>query len=375
MDKDEKVKDAIPDCGANFNTNTSANGKHGMTKSELARANKQKIADRERGATQDERVEFAGLDMDAACEQFEEKMTSRGYRPFVDQSGFMYLFTLIREDILKNRLEKHRIKVRYAPDFASQHDTKSSMYHQASEGKHQGPRKGKVFRPSEDPESNSRLPFCPVPLYFFPKPYPFSRNPVIGSALPQDLRPSNPKLRVHIPDPYALSLQLFESDLISTGRRSTRHTSSASVVPQAGSRRNVKTYACYSINTRSGMIWIQTLAPVGSTFDLAWDMFCKFFNMRVGVEWTDVYEGWKKGIHCVQPLSEKPLGEDGADDGEGFRGSKPSALQFRDGQDEAAVESIETRSRKPSVTVLMNMHEHIMDERLEVQAKTPESGW
>ncbi|KIX99140.1 uncharacterized protein Z520_04716 [Fonsecaea multimorphosa CBS 102226] len=382
MDKDEKVGEMTKDWGGSSSTNISAYGNPGTTEVKSQRAPKRKMGDTEIATlTKDDRVELAGKEIDAACAQFEAKMSGRGYRPIVDQSGFVYLLTLVRKDILKNRLEKHHIKVRYAPHFSSQHDNQYSMNYRPNEAKRPSSEKGvvpgrclscspangtkdRVFRVSGDPGANSTLPPCPVPMYFFPKPYPFSRNPVIESSLPRHLRPSNPKLRARIPDPWAFSLQLFETDPASTCGRSIGH-----------SRRGLKSYACYSIDTRSGMIHIQSLAPAGSSFDLAWDMFCNFFSRRVGVDWKDIHGEWKKGIPCERLLSEKPHGEDGADDGGCFGISRTRQLQGRNGEVYTVFDSVEARSRKPSVTVLMNRHEHVAEDRLDVRAKTPERGW
>ncbi|EXJ65863.1 uncharacterized protein A1O5_11104 [Cladophialophora psammophila CBS 110553] len=377
---------------SSFGVNTSRNGKHRTTEQGAHRATKRRIADAETaGPTKDKRVEMAGTEIDEACAQFEKTEGVRGYRPFVDQEGFVYLLTLVRKDILKNRLRKHRIKVRYAPHFPSQHGINSPICRQITE-KRQGSNdgespvqylscslvnvaEGKPFGCSEDSGSNLKLPPCPVPLYYFPKPHPYSWNPVIEGSLPRYLRPSNPKLRVHIPDPWALSLQLFESDSLPVSTVSTTRNSSASRLPAEASCRDAKSYACYSIFTRSGQIHVQTLAPAGSTFDLAWDMFCDFFNKRVGVDWKNLHNERRKGINIERPLREKFRGEDGAYDSGCFPISKPTKPQFRDERGEALVESMGSRSRKPSVTVLINTGEPIMDCQVEIQAKTPEGGW
>ncbi|KIW93055.1 uncharacterized protein Z519_06904 [Cladophialophora bantiana CBS 173.52] len=378
---------------SSFDVNTSGNGKHKPTEQGAHRGMKRRIADAETaGLTKDKRVEMAGTEIDDACAQFEKTESARGYRPFVDQEGFVYLLTLVRKDILKNRLGKHRIKVRYVPHFSSQPGINSSMRRQITEKKRQSSdhgespvrylscsrvkvAKGKLFGCSEDPGSNLRLPPCPVPLYFFPKPYPYSWNPVIEGSLPRYLRPSNPKLRVHIPDPWALSLQLFESDSLRVSPVSTARNSSASRLPTEANCQDAKSYACYSIFARLGQIHVQTLAPAGSTFDLAWDMFCDFFNKRVGVDWKNLHDERRMAINIERPLSEIFRGEDGADASRCFRTSKPTEPQFRDERGEALVESMGSRSRKPSVTVLINTGGPIMDYQMEIQAKTPESGW
>ncbi|OAG38032.1 hypothetical protein AYO21_07754 [Fonsecaea monophora] len=351
----------------------STNGNDGTTEVQQ-RAQRQKTGDSEaKDLTKDERIELAGHDIDDACGQFEEKMKTRDYRPFVDESGFVYRFTLVRKDILKNRLAKHRMKVRYAPHFSSQPDTNYPICHGAVEGKRGEPGKDMRFRCSEDPELRSRLPPCPVPMYIFSKQYPFSRNPVIESSLPRHLRPSNSKLRVRIPDPWALSLQLFESDSVSGGRRSARRFPSLSGLTNAGSRRATKSYACYSVHTRSDMMYVQTLAPSGSTFDFAWDMFCNFFNNRVGADWNDV-QAELTDIRRERLLSENLRGKDGADDGQRLWLPISTAPQCVN-EGDAAADSVEPRRRKPSVTVLMHSHKTIPDTNLEIQARTPESGW
>lgn len=52
------------------------------------------------------------------------------YRPFVDREGVVYLLTLVRKDKLRERLEKHRVKVRYAPYFTSEQETSYEISHQ-----------------------------------------------------------------------------------------------------------------------------------------------------------------------------------------------------------------------------------------------------
>ncbi|OAL36599.1 hypothetical protein AYO20_04215 [Fonsecaea nubica] len=112
MEDEKKVRDTMEGREHSFTLGetVSTNGNHGTTEVQQ-QAPRQKIGDSEtKDLTKDERIELAGHDIDDACGQFEEKMKTRDYRPFVDESGFVYRFTLVRKDILKNRLAKHRMK-------------------------------------------------------------------------------------------------------------------------------------------------------------------------------------------------------------------------------------------------------------------------
>lgn len=375
--------------------------------------------------------EETGRELDAACAEFKKEMgtggciwsiiflrprwwklpvhyasilsltstTVAGFRPFVDQKGFAYLITLVRRDILKNRLEKHRLKVRYASDLSPTprfsrripREPVRCLQKDSDDKNHTGQHISGRF-PGEDTiigrwgQTGALLsrpirPPCPVPLYYFPKAYPYSVHPVVASSLPPSLKLSNPDLRVHIPDPWAQGLQLFESESIIDAHTTTKEASiTATRVPISSeaslSDLRSKSFACYTIYSRPGHRHVQTLAPPGSTFDFAWDMFCKFFQKRVGVEWKE-YQTWRNGRPDVEEVDHGNLGgEDGADDENFFTVVGPLPFQAKAGDKTTeAAESAEGRTREPSVTVLMNMDEHAGHGETDTKAETPEGGW
>jgi len=218
------------------------------------------------------------------------------------------------------------------------------------------------------------LPPCPVPLYYFPKPYPYSKYPVVASSLPRSLRPSNPNLRVRIPNPWAQSLQFFESDpTAQTKPPETPHTPEVPSTARKGPT-SARSYACYTVYTRPGQRYVTPLAPPRSTFDFAWEMFRKFFKKRVGVDW-DSRESLQMNGDGPGREEGNLGGEDGPADGL-FEFFGP-AVAKQHSESENPLDSIEARQRKPSVTVLMNTNTDraMSDRRLDIQAKTPEGGW
>lgn len=318
-----------------------------------------------------------------------------GYRPFTDHNGIVYLLTLVRKDILKNRLEKHRIKVRYAPFFSSQPETSSPGAQQITHRSRQASLDSVWTETSETqssvkavkPEAGKRTASsltdpvfspCPVPLYHFPKPYSFSRNPVIACSLPRHLQPSNSNLRVRIPDPWAQTLQLFVSDKDNPNQPSTgsKHSSPSLEQHPDLSALRTKSYACYTVYTKPGQRYVETLAPPGSTFDFAWMMFTKFFEKKAGVEWTDIHNGWRKGLKIEKIIQDRLGGEDGAAENGYWDVLEPvTAKKVDDEPEKEAVGSIEAKDRRPSVTVLMNAGSLPEGEELDAKAKTPENGW
>ncbi|EXJ61123.1 hypothetical protein A1O7_05276 [Cladophialophora yegresii CBS 114405] len=343
------------------------------------------------GRGKNERAERAGKEFDEACIEFEKIMGKQGYRPFADQSGFVYLFTLVRKDILKNRVEKHRIKVRYAPSFTSCHETFIPLSHQgvdrrrkksddsvtASERMMYQPEVGSSRTAGlllEDPI----LPPCPVPLYYFPKPYPYSHYPCIASSLPRQLTSANRNLRVPIPHPWAQSLQLFVSEEPSAVEPTGNPKYSA---PSAIHHRNLpelrkKSYAAYTVYTKPGSRHVQTLVPAGSTFDFAWAMFCKFFKKKVGLEWTDLHDGWKKGLKLEQIHKERVGGGDGpVEHGHWDVLELPLAKGQTTRAGEDSTESIEHGEGGPTVTVVVNATSLTTGDQVEARAQTPEEGW
>ncbi|KAK5045096.1 hypothetical protein LTR84_010244 [Exophiala bonariae] len=255
-----------------------------MTKLEANRASSSRMD----GLSKSEKLEISAKEFDASCVQFEKDIGAANYQPFVDSKGFVYLLTLVRKDKLRDRLEKHRVKVRYAPYCISEHQTSYEISHQnphsrrADSDPHIRLDCDKAIPSIEDQEApraggrvevgsaQPRLPMCPVPLYYFPKPYPYSAYPVVAGNVPSSLSMSNPRLRVRVPDPWAQCLQLFEYQAPNDGSGST-----------IGPKRT-KEYACYTIYSRPGHRHVETLAPPGSTFDFAWNMFQKMFKQESG---------------------------------------------------------------------------------------------
>ncbi len=229
-------------------------------------------------------------------------ITLAGYHLYLDPAHFPHSIILTRPDIHDNRLQQHRLKVRYAPYFCP-------------------------FGPS----SPFRTTPCPLPLYYFPSPYPFSSSPTVSACTPQRSR----YLRIRIPDPWAQCLQLYESD-------STPHT-----------------YAAFTTHVdRDGRVTHDTVAPINSTFDLAKDAFKLHFKLRTGVEWESapLSNGVKRETSATR---ERTLSHDGA-------GDWTYQLEYE-------VEEWRKGARKPSVTMLVS--EEDAGERWDVRAKTPDSGW
>lgn len=342
-----------------------------------------------------------------------------GYRPFTDSKGFTYLLTLVRKDILQNRLEKHRLKVRYASCFSSSSSSSSSpvlpitssrccvtntrsstAYHLTNQEPqhwptlsneevrriHENLRNSEVHTnfvggyetvvvPKAYTPSHSvanfipSLPYCPVPLYYFPKPFPFCNYPVIASSLPRSLQPCNPRLRVHIPNPWAQSLQLFELDPNLRPTTTTPTAGASTEIPR------IKSYACYSIYIRPGHRYVTQLAPPGSTFDFAFTMFNKFFQKRVGVSWDD--RDSLRGTAWMDRAGDKiALQSDGTADDRLFKFFGPRVMKENgmDQLEDGEIEGIENRMRMPTVTMLVNPKDQPMDE-VKARAMTPEGGW
>ena len=227
-----------------------------------------------------------------------------GYHLYVDETHFAYSINLIRSDIHDNRLEQHRLKVRHAPAFTSF----TSFFNKTP---------------------------CPLPLYYFATPHPFSSYPTISATLPPHLRPENQQLRVRIPDPWAQCLQLYQSD------------------------RDPHVYAAISNRLeRNGKVRYETVAPKGSTFALAKDAFKLFFKLRTGVEWESrpLTVGLGRADSAAR---ERTLSHDGA-------GDWSYQLEYE-------VEAWKKGIRKPSVTMVVS--EEDAGDKLDVRAKTPEGGW
>ncbi|KAI1615223.1 hypothetical protein EDD37DRAFT_511690 [Exophiala viscosa] len=319
--------------------------------------------------SKDARIEISARELENECTEFQKELGEAGYRPFTDGNGFTFLITLLRKDILKNRLERHRLKVRYAPYFSLQPATFYTICNQGPDRQRKLSDEGYFACPVSQPDmhtmpmdgaamsSRPTLPPCPVPLYFFPKPYPYFHAPVVATSLPKYLTPSNPALRVHIPNPWAQTVQLFEYDPALNPNETM--TCFSNEPPR-------KSYACYTVYTRSDQRYVSTLAPPGSTFDFAFAMFSKFFHKRVGVEWSD--------RHDATVRSERNMCGDGAGDAGFFEFFGPVVVKQMS-NNTAVGDSVEARQRKPSVTMVVNCPGSVRDDQVDVKAKTPDGGW
>ena len=302
----------------------------------------------------------------------------------------MYLLTLVREDILESRLEYHRIKVRYAPSFDSMHDTFIPITSQGVDPRRKksdvsvSPSERVKYQSSDTteyddlPSETPSLPPWPVPLYYFPKPYPFSKNACVASSLPRRLTSSNPKLRVRIPDPWAQSVQIFVSDeppkAVPNG--SPMYPTASAIPDVSLQQHRARTYAVYTVYSKPGTCHYQTLAPLGSTFDLAWAAFCKFIKQRARIEWDELHHGWKEQVKFEDFLKERFGGVDGAADNGRWDVMEPM-VKFKQpgGGVRGSGESAEVRETKPSVTMVVNTPQVAMADQTDARAMTPEGGW
>ena len=155
-------------------------------------------------------------------------------------------------------------------------------------------------------------------MYLFPPSAGLSSHPVVRY---QDRIPSDPRPRVPIPRPWAQCLQLFESH----------------AMPH--------TYACYVKYTRKGASGREVLAIPGSSWELAFDAFRKFFKIKTRKDWNDRLDG--------KPA---PINNDGTDD-EPFRYVPPASTYEPKGlvQQKTRLERAEENSstRETSVTMIL----------------------
>lgn len=278
-------------------------------------------------------------------------MRTKGYHPYADKTGFLYLIVLVRRDVEKNLIERHRIKVRY-----------SSASFSASTGT----------------QTHSS---CPISYFRFPAPYPFAAYPVVEARQLKCFKfkpfSLNRKLRVPIPTARAHCLQLFESDTIP------------------------RKYACYLSYTagRPGVKReTQDLAPPGSDWEFAWAMFTKIFKLRTGEDWdarpdlSDAREAFrlqidsgkagvlKKYFEYVPPKLELPQGL--RYNGGGTDGPAVETHDFNEehtpkaiGQSILGKEGIKNCRRRLSVTLVMPFTATAAADDLEASARTPDCGW
>ena len=268
--------------------------------------------------------------------EFERDMEAEGYHPYSDSTGFLYLIILARRDILRNTIERHKLKVRCSsPSSWSSTDDLS----------------------------------CPIGHFHSPAPHPFSPYSVLEASQSRKFtyKPWSPdrKLRVPIMNPYpwAHCLQLFESD--------------------AEPRR----YACYISYTagRPGVKReIEPLAPVDSTWSFAWEMFTKFFKLKSGIEW-DARHVWSEARDASGLRID---GEDAGMPHKKFeyvppREGLPQGLRRNSGADGPAAEASrnhrhredETRTdRRPSATGVMPGIAVPEQDDIMAGARTPDGG-
>lgn len=182
-------------------------------------------------------------------------------------------------------------------------------------------------------------------MYLFPASAGLSLHPVVCY---RDRFPSNFRPHVPVPRPWAQCLQLFESDAI----------------PHA--------YACYVKYTRKGASGREILAIPGSSWDLAFDAFRKFFKTKTRKDWNDRLDG-----------NPAPSSSDGNLD-DPFRYEPPSSAHEPKGLVEQKTRSERAKQdladRAGSVTMIVPTIEISDDEgercHLNVQACTPEGvGW
>lgn len=272
------------------------------------------------------------VEFSAAIAEFEGNMQTKGYRPYTDSTGFLYLIVLARPDILKKTIERHGLKLRYSTPLAS-----------------------------------SSHPPCPVQHFRFPSPYPFSAYPVLEATLPGRFAfkrfSANRKLRVPIPNPWTHCLQLFESDA------------------------ELRTYACYISYTvgRPGLkLEAEPLAPPGSAWDFSWDIFTKFFKLKTGVDW-DASPDWgnarddnglridegdagmrNKRFEYLRPKPGLPqrLGHNASAEGP----ASETRITNEPGRDA-------TTDRRPGVTMVMLGIAVPSPSDIDAVAQTPDGGW
>jgi WGR domain len=241
-------------------------------------------------------------------------VSAAGYHPYTDPDGFCYSVLLVRTFLLENRLEKLTLKVRYPLQTSGRWPLISSHP-------------------------------CPLPIYMFPASAGLSSHPVVRY---QDRFPSTPRLRVPVPRPWAQCLQLFESD----------------VIPHA--------YACYVKYSRKGRSGLETLAIPGSSWEVAFDSFRKFFKTKTRKDWKDRLDG--------KPA---PIGNDGNSD-DPFRYEPPKAAHEPKGLVEQKTRLERTKESQSggndSVTMMVTTVEISDDDdegiHRKVQACTPPGmGW
>jgi len=172
-------------------------------------------------------------------------------------------------------------------------------------------------------------------LDYWPQHLPFSAYPVLpyeSNNKPESFSNSYSLRRVSLPNPFAYSLQLYESYVPTTSSRATitpntspstiksfttsSQSSAQQLTPLSSTASQTsfysqppppttKTYAVTALFTKKGHIQAEpiTLAPKGSTWEFAIDAFKKMFVKKTGIAWEDALSGTRRdsGISMATP--------------------------------------------------------------------------
>jgi hypothetical protein len=236
---------------------------------------------------------------------------SAGYHIYTDMFHFPYDITLMRKDIHRQLMARYRLKVRLAPfldpfnvEYSST-DTDPSPSPTPSDTSTIG--SFDAFSPSftststtsstpslasfasdatippTNPSTTNTTNFpCPLPLYYLPRDTAYSVSPIIRVRSLYKTQLSPHGLRTHIPNPFAVSMQMYESN------KQPREYCVKSIFLGADG-----TVRCERVVNESG-------------FSLAKDLWERFFMLRTGVEWgsraqavaLDVVEGMNGEVAC-----------------------------------------------------------------------------
>lgn len=189
---------------------------------------------------------------------------------------------------------------------------------------------------------------CPVPLYFFPQLHPLSRYPVIEVCLAPHLRLRCRRCRVPVANPWAQTLQLYESDALP--------------------RRYMALTRCI----QPGKTATAELSPIGSQYDVAFEAFKKFFKLKTNVDWEARLE---KRDRCCDASN---MGDGGC--GDHFRYQPPGPGKPKGAMKQSTLAETwakggdGSRGTSGEVTVLIPSVE-VEDDEIDCCARTPEAGW
>jgi hypothetical protein len=217
---------------------------------------------------------------------------------------FPYDITLMRKDIHRQLMARYRLKVRLAPfldpfdveysgtdtdpspspspsDISTigSFDASSPSFTSASTNSSTpslASFASDATIPPTNPSTSNTANFpCPLPLYYLPRNTAYSVSPVIRVRSLYKTQLSPHGLRTHIPNPFALSMQMYESN------KQPREYCVKSIFLGADG-----TVRCERVVNEAG-------------FSLAKDLWERFFMLRTDVEWgsraqavaVDVVEG------------------------------------------------------------------------------------